>query len=65
MRCRGACCLNFEQLRASKGAPARDATVASSTINLLNTILGTGMLSLPYAIAVCGLVLGIVMLLLR
>jgi len=43
----------------------RTATLASSFINLTNTIIGSGMLGLPYAVARCGLAFGIVLLLLR
>ncbi|MGK0280449.1 MAG: hypothetical protein ACI9RU_003232 [Litorivivens sp.] len=37
-------------------------TIASSSINLVNTVLGTGMLSLPFVFSQLGVVQGIVML---
>jgi amino acid permease len=42
----------------------KDASVASGTINLANTILGAGMLALPYGFAQLGYVLGCMLLLL-
>jgi hypothetical protein len=43
----------------------RTATLGSSIINLTNTIIGAGMLGLPYAVSVCGLAFGLTMLVLR
>ena len=43
----------------------RAATLSSSIINLTNTIIGAGMLGLPYAVATCGLLFGLLMLVLR
>lgn len=40
----------------------RTAGLFSSTINLTNTIIGAGVLGLPYAVATCGLFVGILML---
>lgn len=36
----------------------KEATIFSSVINLANTIMGAGMLGIPFAIAACGLILG-------
>ena len=47
------------------GGKVRTATTSSSIINLTNTIIGAGMLGLPYAVAVCGLLFGLTMLVLR
>ena len=47
------------------GGKVRTATTGSSLINLTNTIIGAGMLGLPYAVSVCGLVFGLIMLVLR
>lgn len=38
--------------------PKRTATFFSSCVNLSNTILGAGMLGLPYALSECGYILG-------
>jgi Transmembrane amino acid transporter protein len=42
--------------------PARSATMASSWINLSNTILGAGMLGIPFAVDKAGLGLGLILL---
>ena len=47
------------------GGKVRTAATSSSIINLTNTIIGAGMLGLPYAVAVCGLLFGLTMLVLR
>ena len=39
------------------------ATIRSSTFNLANTILGAGMLGLPHAFAQCGVLMGLLLLL--
>ncbi|KCV72375.1 hypothetical protein H696_01769 [Fonticula alba] len=46
----------------SVAAPVRSASFFSSFINLANTIMGSGMLGLPYAISKNGLVLGPILL---
>ena len=38
--------------------PAKGASLSSCVLNLANTIMGTGILALPYALAGTGLVLG-------
>jgi len=40
----------------------RVASIPSSIINLSNTILGAGMLGLPYAVSKCGYVFGSILL---
>lgn len=40
----------------------RTASLFSSSINLTNTIIGAGVLGLPYAVATCGLVVGTLMM---
>lgn len=40
-----------------------DSSTFSCYINLLNTIIGSGVLGLPYAVGYCGVVLGVVLIL--
>ena len=40
-----------------------DSSSFSCYINLLNTIIGSGVLGLPYAVGYCGVVLGVVLIL--
>ena len=40
-----------------------DSSTVSCYINLLNTIIGSGVLGLPYAVGHCGVVLGVVLIL--
>eukprot|EP00732_Lithocolla_globosa_P004141 Lithocolla_globosa_v1_NODE_3661_length_1610_cov_26.740360.p1 type:complete len:461 gc:universal NODE_3661_length_1610_cov_26.740360:67-1449(+) len=48
----------IEVVRPFKLVDERHGTVGSSYLNLGNTVLGSGMLSLPDAIRVCGVILG-------
>ena len=40
-----------------------DSSTFSCYINLLNTIIGSGVLGLPYAVGYCGVVLGVILIL--
>ena len=50
--------------QGSHGASERHASVLSGISNLTNTIIGAGMLALPYAFATMGWLLGSVLLIL-
>ena len=43
----------------SSSAPAPGASLAAGTLNLLNTIVGGGILALPFAFRSCGLLTGV------
>ena len=50
-----------QSLRSSAAAPnaAPGASLLAGTLNLLNTVVGGGILSLPFAFKSCGLVTGV------
>jgi hypothetical protein len=51
-------------LPQSPNLPQPSGSVLSSITNLSNTVLGTGMLAMPYAVASLGLCEGIILILL-
>lgn len=53
----------MEQFEPAFSAPQRQGTVLSSIFSLVSTILGGGVLSLPYAFSQSGVLLGLLMLL--
>ncbi|CAM9573705.1 unnamed protein product [Discosporangium mesarthrocarpum] len=53
-----------ELMRPSPGNPARKSESQTAVFNLLATVVGGGVLSLPYALSLTGVILGIVLLLL-
>ena len=44
--------------------PAGNSSVASARFNFVNSIVGSGIIGIPYAIQECGLVIGVGMLIL-
>eukprot|EP01135_Chromosphaera_perkinsii_P000953 Nk52_evm51s153 gene=Nk52_evmTU51s153 len=48
--------------KAGEGGRGGRASTSSSVFNLSNSILGAGILALPYAMKLCGLVLGVLLL---
>ena len=49
---------------APEKATGGSASIFSSSVNLANTIMGTGILALPAAVAECGIVLGVLFMML-
>ena len=50
---------SLERLHPSHSSPLRRSTLVSSSFNLVATVIGGGVLSLPYAFASCGLAYGV------
>ena len=50
---------SVENIHPNPSSPLRKSTLLSSSFNLVATVIGGGVLSLPYAFATCGLATGI------
>lgn len=48
----------FHAENAASDSKVRQATVSSSVFNLVNTVVGTGLLAFPFAMKLCGMLLG-------